>query len=257
MSRLPGTYTRHNTRSEPSTSDDRIRASSGDTVAGERGLGRLLRGVPFLDALDEPLRVEIINASVPCQYMAGQVIYAQGTPSETLFVVLTGAVVTILTTAEEDMCMCLVLAPNLLGVECLSDDAARHTSARAVADTHCLVLKRSTLLAMARTRPDLVNLALRLLVLEVECRIEANADDVRLDLNGRVAKVLFQLSQHTSGHVVHGIPQTLIAELAHGSRQGTNHALHQFAERGWVRSTHRTIEVLDLNALRHRAGMRY
>jgi DNA-binding GntR family transcriptional regulator len=49
--------------------------------------------------------------------------------------------------------------------------------------------------------------------------------------------------------------QSQLAEMAGGSRQSVNQAIGSFASRGWLRTEGRRIVVMDVPALRRRAGM--
>jgi CRP-like cAMP-binding protein len=70
-----------------------------------------------------------------------------------------------------------------------------------------------------------------------------------------VAKALVRLAGDSQASVTIELNQSQLAEMAGGSRQSVNQALGSFAHRGWLRTEGRRIVVLDLTALRRRAGM--
>jgi CRP/FNR family transcriptional regulator len=85
------------------------------------------------------------------------------------------------------------------------------------------------------------------------------ADLVFTDVPGRVAKNLLDLAdrfgeQEKDGlHVHHDLTQEELAQLVGASRETVNKALADFAARGWLQISARSVLILDVDRLRKRA----
>jgi len=86
------------------------------------------------------------------------------------------------------------------------------------------------------------------------------ADLVFTDVPGRVAKALLDLAerfgtQHDNGiQVNHDLTQEELAQLVGASRETVNKALADFAARGWVQLSAKSVLLLDSDRLRKRAS---
>jgi CRP/FNR family transcriptional regulator len=81
------------------------------------------------------------------------------------------------------------------------------------------------------------------------------------DVPGRVAKNLLDLAerfgnQESDGlHVHHDLTQEELAQLVGASRETVNKALADFAARGWLQISARSVLILDQERLRKRARL--
>jgi CRP/FNR family transcriptional regulator, cyclic AMP receptor protein len=88
---------------------------------------------------------------------------------------------------------------------------------------------------------------------------DVTADLVFTDVPGRVAKNLLDLAerfgeQDNAGlHVHHDLTQEELAQLVGASRETVNKALADFAARGWLQISARSVLILDPERLRRRA----
>src|SRR6516162_6955532 len=88
---------------------------------------------------------------------------------------------------------------------------------------------------------------------------DVTADLVFTDVPGRVAKNLLDLAerfgeQDRDGlHVHHDLTQEELAQLVGASRETVNKALADFAARGWLQISARSVLILDIERLRRRA----
>ena len=88
---------------------------------------------------------------------------------------------------------------------------------------------------------------------------DVTADLVFTDVPGRVAKNLLDLAdrfgnQEPDGlHVHHDLTQEELAQLVGASRETVNKALADFAARGWLQISARSVLILDTDRLRKRA----
>ena len=79
------------------------------------------------------------------------------------------------------------------------------------------------------------------------------------DVPGRVAKAILDMKNRfgkpaPDGILVpHDLTQEELAQLVGASRETVNKALADFAERRWIRLEGRSVVILDLERLTHRA----
>lgn len=189
-------------------------------------------------------------------WQRGELLVTQGGPGESLIIVLTGAVTVYHELVDgSKAALSHQRAPTTLGEVTLFDGAPRSASVEAVEACEGLELRRGDLLELLRHEPLFLDALLRSLGSLVRRLSEQAADQLVLDLPGRVAKTLVVLSAPTADGPLVSLSQSRLAELAGGSRQSLNQVLRRFADRGLVRVEAEGIRVLDVAALRRRAGL--
>ena len=188
-------------------------------------------------------------------WQQGCLIVEQDSPGDSLIVLLRGGVTVYRETAEGRAALAHLRAPTTLGEVTLFDGAPRSASVQAVEPCDGLELRRTDLLDLLHDDVRFLDALLRSLGALVRRLSEQAADQLLLDLPGRVAKTLVVLADGPSGAPVVTLSQARLAELAGGSRQSLNQVLRRFADRGLVSVEARGILINDLPALRRRAGM--
>jgi CRP/FNR family cyclic AMP-dependent transcriptional regulator len=216
-----------------------------------------LTGVEMFASLEPEVRHRVIAAAVPRTYRKGQLLFVENDPGESLIVLRRGAVAVFRTSASgERAVLNVVRPPEVLGEVSLLDGAARSASAEAIEDCAALALSRQAFIELVHVNPRILDAVMRSLGQLIRRLTEQNADHVFLDLPGRVAKTLVRLAgDNPAPMVTIELNQSQLAEMAGGSRQSVNQAIGSFAARGWLRTEGRRIVVIDLTALRRRAGM--
>lgn len=215
-----------------------------------------LARVELLSGLDPEVIAELAQRVQRRSWRRGELVVTQGGEGDSLIVLVDGSA-----TVYHEMpdgskaALAHLQAPTTLGEVTLFDGAPRTASIEAVEPCEGLELRREDLLALLRDEPAFLDALLRALGALVRRLSEQAADQLLLDLPGRVAKTLVALCSGSSGPLLVSLSQARIAELAGGSRQSLNQVLRRFAERGLVRVESGGILVQDLPALRRRAGM--
>jgi CRP/FNR family cyclic AMP-dependent transcriptional regulator len=229
---------------------------STQTAAGLLGATDLFRG------LDAPVMDHLARSVTVRNFRRGHVIFSQGEPGDSLFVISEGLVKVFVTSEEgEDMVLVTLRSPETFGELALIDGGLRSASAEALEPTSALTLSRSTLLELLQSHPAIAQALLASLGGLVRRLTEQAADLVFLDLHGRVAKWLLSLAEERGRHEEHEILLDLqvtqgdLAAMVGGSRQSVNHILHAFERRGYLEIKGRRIALKDLQALAKRAGL--
>jgi CRP/FNR family transcriptional regulator len=128
-----------------------------------------------------------------------------------------------------------------------------------VTDATVAALAHDTLRSWLLERPDVSMHMLQALARRLRRANDVVADLVFTDVPGRVAKNLLDLAarfgeQERDGlHVHHDLTQEELAQLVGASRETVNKALADFAARGWLQISARSVLILDTERLRKRA----
>jgi len=224
-------------------------------------IAELLGTVPLFASLTLQQRELLARTTRPRRARRGEIVYAQGTPGDALFVVARGSVLVHRTgRGGERRAMTVIEAPGSFGEIPLIDGGRRSASVEALEDTDLFVVPRTEFLRLLVEEPKMVQGVLRELGRMVRRLTDQLTDASLLDLPGRVAKTLVRLVEvrreaDPEALPVVGLSQSKLAELAGGSRQSVNGALSTLASRGLIRIDGRRIVVTDLPGLRVRAGL--
>ena len=222
----------------------------------------LLGSTDLFKNLDPPVLDQLARSVTFRNYRRGHLIFAQGEPGDSLFVISEGLVKVFVTSEEgEDMVLVTLRPPETFGELALIDGGLRSASAEALEPTTTLTLSRGTLIELLQGHPTLAQALLSSLGGLVRRLTEQAADLVFLDLHGRVAKLLLALAEERGRHEgqevlldLH-VTQSDLAAMVGGSRQSVNHILHAFQRRGYLEIEGRRIALKDLRALAKRAGL--
>ncbi|GIH11642.1 Crp/Fnr family transcriptional regulator [Rhizocola hellebori] len=216
-----------------------------------------LTGVELFAGLEPEVRQRVIATAVPRQFRKGQLLFVENDPGDSLIVLKRGSVAVFRTSPTGERAVLSVLRPpEVFGEVSLLDGSARSLSAEALEDCSALALSRGAFMELIHANPRILDAVMRSLGALVRRLTEQNADHVFLDLPGRVAKTLVRLAGESQAPMITiELNQSQLAEMAGGSRQSVNQAIGSFASRGWLRTEGRRIVVMDVPALRRRAGM--
>jgi CRP/FNR family cyclic AMP-dependent transcriptional regulator len=192
---------------------------------------RVLRRAPLFEGLDEDNARVLRRQMTEVHLNRGEHLFLEGQDGDRLYVVLDGKMKLTRAAADGRENLVSVLGPGeMFGELSLFDPRPRTSTASAVTD--------ATLAALAH---------------------DLNADLVFTDVPGRVAKNLLDLAdrfgeqEHDGLHVHHDLTQEELAQLVGASRETVNKALADFAARGWLQISARSVLILDAERLRKRA----
>ena len=222
--------------------------------------GRLLANSPLFAGLDEKTLSSLGERAVRRSFEKGRTIFYEGDEGDSLFVIAEGLVKVWVSSGDgSEMVLATLRSPEAFGELSAVSGAARSASASALEDTVLVSLDRATLLDSAHRQPKLADALLEAMGNLTRRVTESASDLVFLDLAGRVAKRLVQMTER-DGHAEKNeillelpLTQTELAEMVGGSRQSVNHILKTFEARGFLELRGREVAILDMDALRHRA----
>ncbi|MFC4116522.1 Crp/Fnr family transcriptional regulator [Nonomuraea zeae] len=220
----------------------------------------VLAEIPLFRVLGESGIASTARAGLARRYRSGQIIFHQGDPGESLYVLLDGLVKVVFTTEHGDEIVLNMLGRgDTFGEMALLDGSPRSASIVTVRPAWVFALPRARLLELMREHPGLADEFLRMLGHMVRRLTDQAADLAFLDLGGRLAKLLLQLADkhgQADGVVdLPGLTQSDLAALIGASRPAVNRALQSLVSRHLIAIEGRTITLLDVAALRKRGGL--
>ncbi|HET7173913.1 MAG TPA: Crp/Fnr family transcriptional regulator [Nocardioidaceae bacterium] len=220
----------------------------------------VLRQAPLFSGLDDEAAAALSASMTACRLRRGDVLFHEGDAGDRLYVVTDGKVKLGRTSSDGRENLLAILGPGqMFGELSLFDPGPRSASVTAVTDCTMQSLSHDELLKLLDGRPQVARALLWQLASRLRKTNDVVADLVFSDVPGRVAKALLDLAgrfgrEADDGvHVHHDLTQEELAQLVGASRETVNKALADFASRGWLRLEPRSVVLLDVDRLRHRA----
>jgi CRP-like cAMP-binding protein len=225
-------------------------------------VARTLKQAPLFAELDDDALAKVAAEASVRTFRKGALIFYQGDPGDSLYVLAEGVVKVFVTSAHGDeMVLATLRPPDALGEVALLDLGERSASAEAIEPVVAIAFARSTLIELMHEIPAIGDAVLRKAGALLRRLTGQAADLVFLDLEGRVAKLLVQMAERqgseSEGTIVLdvGVTQSDLARMVGGSRQSVNAILHNLDGRGFLEVHGREVRIVDLDALRRRAAM--
>jgi len=190
----------------------------------------------------------------------GDRLYEEGDVDDKLYVVIEGKVK--LTRASPDGREVLVRVQGpgeMFGELAMFDPTYRTSTAAAVTDARLAVIAHTDLRDVLVRRPTVALLLLKELAQRLRSITDTTTNLIFTDVPGRVAKALLELAdkfgaQQDGGvRVNHDLTQEELAQLVGASRETVNKALADFASRGWIQLSAKSVLIIDSERLRRRA----
>jgi CRP-like cAMP-binding protein len=223
-------------------------------------LALLARSPLFAGASTDQLE-PLVRSLRSRRYPRGGRLFSEGDPGTHLLVIVKGQVkISRIAPGGEELVYAVLGEGDVFGELALFDDEGRRTTdAEATEPTECLVLERSVLLDAVGERPDMLRRIIAVLSAYIRRKDGDFAEVAFLDIPGRVAQKLLDLTQ-TYGREVPGgtrislrLPQRTLAGMVGASRENVSRALARFASEGVIEQEGGFITVLRPDVLRRRA----
>jgi CRP/FNR family transcriptional regulator, cyclic AMP receptor protein len=221
----------------------------------------LLAQTELFGELDGNALQRVAEQAIWRSYTKGSLIFTQGDPGDSLFVLVEGLLKVVVTSEQGDeMVLVTLRPPATFGELALVDGRPRSASVEAVEPTTALGFERTTLLELIQRYPPVGVGLLRSLGRLLRRLTDQASDLVFLDLHGRVAKLLVRFAESEAtppaAEVVLDLHLTQgdLAQMVGGSRQSVNQILRSLASSGYLELRGRTIVIKELDQLRRRAG---
>jgi len=213
----------------------------------------LLRGVELFSDLTPAELDRISNAAEERVVQRGDVLFSEGDEPHDLYVVVSGRIAIANKSIDgRESVMALMERGDLFGEMPLFDGLARSAEARALEQSDVIVIPYDPLQGLYRERPDLLWKVVALLAGRLRSTDEALADSVFLDVTGRTAKRLLELSGGADEFSL-PVTQEELAGMVGASRERVNKAIASFVRLGWIEQSDRRYRITNRHQFELRA----
>lgn len=213
-----------------------------------------LQSVPIFSEVHEDTLNALVTAAEVKELVRGDVLFNEGDEPNSLHIVLSGriAIVMISEVDDRESVVALMDSGDLFGELGLLDSGARSATARAIEPTSILEIRYDHVRKIFDEQPDLVWAAARMLAQRLRTMDEALSDSVFLDVTGRTAKRIIELSEGEDEFTI-PVTQEELAGMVGASRERVNKAISSFVRLGWLEQHDRNYRILQRKELSIRA----
>jgi CRP-like cAMP-binding protein len=208
----------------------------------------------FADAPAEMLST-ITAAGKVRELVRGDVLFEAGDDPDTIYVVLSGRIAIAIGNRPFDhreSVIALMDEGDLFGEMGMLDKSPRSAGARALETSSVLEIPYSAVHAQLDTSNHLLWNVIRMLSRRLRAMDQALADSVFLDVTGRTAKRLLDLSGGKDEFTL-PVTQEELAGMVGASRERVNKAIASFIKLKWLEQHDRTYHIIDRAKLQQRA----
>ena len=185
----------------------------------------------------------------------GDVLFEAGDDPDSIYVVLTGRIAIALGNRPFDhreSVIALMEEGDLFGEMGMLDKSARSAGARALETSTVLEIPYTSVLDQLNASTSLMWNVVRMLSRRLRAMDQALADSVFLDVTGRTAKRLVDLSGGKDEFML-PVTEEELAGMVGASRERVNKAIASFIKLHWLEQHDRSYRILDRAKLEQRA----
>lgn len=213
----------------------------------------LLAHTEFFADADTGVLSALLQHASEVEVRRNDVLFTEGDSPDSLYVVLRGRIAMVNTSVDgRESVLALMDRGDLFGEMGMLDDRPRSATARALEPSTLLRIPYEPVLAVLESSPSLLWGVVRLLAGRIRNMDEALADSVFLDVTGRTAKRLLELSNGADEFVL-PLTQEELAGMVGASRERVNKAISSFIRLGWLEQTDRRYKIVQRDRLALRA----
>jgi len=206
----------------------------------------------FADASPSVL-TDLLQHATEVTVRRNDVLFTEGDSPDSLYVVLRGRIAMVNTSVDgRESVLALMDRGDLFGEMGMLDDRPRSATARALEPSALLRIPYAPVVTVLESSPSLLWGVVRLLAGRIRNMDEALADSVFLDVTGRTAKRLLELSNGNDEFVL-PLTQEELAGMVGASRERVNKAISSFIRLGWLEQMDRRYKIVQRDRLALRA----
>ncbi|WP_439659591.1 Crp/Fnr family transcriptional regulator [Lentzea sp. HUAS TT2] len=185
-------------------------------------------------------------------FICGQKIFTQGDAGHQLYIIQSGKVKIGRCTADGREHLLSICGPaDMFGELSVFDPGPRASTATAVTNVSAVSVGRTALRKQINAHPELGEYMLRVVARRVRRSNNMVGDAIFADVPRRVARVLLELairfgeSGRSGTQLDHELSQEEIAQYIGARRETVNKVLSNFARRGWLEVSHKSVLIRD------------
>lgn len=231
-----------------------------ETVAAIDVRDQIVNRAGILHGVEPGAVSALIEQLHPCEFAAGQTIFAEGDPGDRVYIIGSGKVkLSFAGPGGRENLLAIMGPSDVFGELAVFDPGPRTCTATAITDTQAVWLDRATLRTWMAQRPVIAEQLLQMLARRLRDTADELVELISSDVAGRIARQLLLLARRFGTRegdglrVVHELTQGEIAQLVGTDRVSVNRALQDFVTRGWIRVEDKSVLIIDRDALARRA----
>jgi CRP-like cAMP-binding protein len=183
----------------------------------------------------------------------GDLLFEEGDDCSELFVVSSGLVAISKKSIDgRESVVALMERGELFGEMGMLDGLGRSAEARALEPSEVIAIPYAPIRQLFEERPALLWGTTAMLVGRLRAMDEALADSVFLDVTGRTAKRLLELSGESDEFYL-PVTQEELAGMVGASRERVNKAISSFIRLGWLEQSDRQYRIVNRERLAQRS----
>jgi CRP-like cAMP-binding protein len=189
------------------------------------------------------------------ELVRGDVLFEVGDEPDSIYVVLSGRIAIAISNRPFDhreSVIALMDEGDLFGDMGMLDKSPRSAGARALEASSVLEIPYAAVIEQLDKSSALLWNVIRMLSRRLRAMDQALADSVFLDVTGRTAKRLLELSAGKDEFTL-PVTQEELAGMVGASRERVNKAIASFIKLHWLEQSDRTYHIIDRTKLEQRA----
>jgi CRP-like cAMP-binding protein len=216
--------------------------------------GRVLDQTDLFGQMPPDLLDQLRGRTELTKLKRNEYVCRQGDVADELYIVFSGRIAISIRASDERESVVAVLGPGaLFGELPLFDGGVRSADARALGTVHLVTVKYQDVKRVLSERPEVLWAVVRILTRRLRATDESLTDAMFLDVTGRTAKRLLQISAGEDDFRM-PLTQEELAGMVGASRERVNKAIATFVKLGWLDVEGRTrYRILDREQLEIRA----
>jgi CRP/FNR family transcriptional regulator, cyclic AMP receptor protein len=214
----------------------------------------LLAATEFFAAAPSEAITAVLSDAHERTLVRGDVLFREGDSADTMYVVTRGRLAIAIANPidQRETVVSLMEPGDLFGELAMLDDGPRSAMARALESSAVLEIGYPVVRKVLDEHPTILWGVTRLLAGRLRAMDQALADSVFLDVTGRTAKRLLELSEGNDSFTL-PVTQEELAGMVGASRERVNKAIASFIRLGWIDQHERRYTIIKRQSLEIRA----
>lgn len=215
-------------------------------AVGERTM--TLKAVPFFTQLSDKELDAIRAVAAEKTYPKNAVVLTEGEMGDSLYMIMSGKVKVFIGDEEGREIILKILGPGaFFGEMSMIDKQPRSASVTTIEPSTFLVLTHAGFERCVEQQPRIGNLVMQMLAQRVREADRKIGTLALMDVYGRVASTLLELSVYNNGKLMVGekLSQQDLANMVGASREMVNRILKDLSDRGFISIESKAITIIN------------
>jgi CRP/FNR family transcriptional regulator, cyclic AMP receptor protein len=218
-----------------------------------------LKQVTIFSSLNDDEIRDLTTVAKTRRFRAGEVIFHRDDPGQVLYIIKEGKVkICLISTDGQELSLVVFGKGEYFGEFALLDGLPRSADAVALENVVCYTVQRNDFHNAIMKNPRIAIEVMEVLVKRLRSTDQQVEDLIFLDVYGRVAKKLLELSETYGTKVENGmridvrLTQQELASMVGASRESVNKVMGHFMDKGVISTDKHRITIHSLNDLQQR-----